>query len=337
VIDWLSGRITFDHEPLNGGKVFKVRPDGHIEWTSNCWTDVKGSHDENFRLRSYGSSIIEFSGNPAKWLQGHNLFGCDDLPAVLLGALTDVFSRVGVEHDAVALADACSVATLTRVDLTRSFKLQSREAVRSWIRSAAESAWLRHRGRGLLTKEGTLYFGKHSRRWSIKVYCKADELEAHQLPVKLRSRDRLVRWAEGQLRVEITLRSLQLRDEKLYAPLLWRDNTFARAFDSHLSTLEMSGQMKIPDEKFAQLPPRIRAAYQLWLDGNDLRRVYSRRTFYHYRRQLLRHGVDVALLRPRDPSRDRPDLRRVLTAVPSEVPAWAVGTSLYFEAVKKAA
>ena len=40
---------------------------------------VKGSHDSNITIRSHTDNTIEISGNPAKFLQGHNVFGTNDL------------------------------------------------------------------------------------------------------------------------------------------------------------------------------------------------------------------------------------------------------------------
>lgn len=337
MIDWLQGSLPFIHRPLCAGKVLKVSPAGELEWESECWTDAVGSHDQNFRLRSRHSSEIQFSFNPSKWLQGHNLFGCDDLPALLLESLSNVFMRVGIEHCPTELAASVRVATLTRVDITRSFSLPNREAVRSFIKAAEQSAYLRHRGRGQLTKESTLYFGHGSRRWSLKLYCKADEIEAHRLHAQLPHREDLLAWAENKLRVELTLRSLQLSELRLRAPLLWSDNSASKAFHTHLEGLDMAAQSKLPDAKLFELPKKLRTIYLLWLDGHDVRTVLSTRTFYRYRNLLLSQGVDIAMTRPRDPARDRPDLRRVLTAVPAEVPDWAKGTSLYFEPSKRAA
>ena len=40
---------------------------------------MTGSHDSSISIRSLTENTIEISGNPAKWLQGHNLFGSNDL------------------------------------------------------------------------------------------------------------------------------------------------------------------------------------------------------------------------------------------------------------------
>ena len=81
------------------------------------------------------------------------------------------------------------------------------------------------------------------------------------------------------------------------------------------------------------LPPRLLGVYQLWRDGHDLRGIYPRNTFYRYRRELLRSGIDIGVKQERsgsDMSNVIP-LRTVLHAYPVGVPQWAVGTPLFFE------
>ena len=83
MIDWVTMRVNCEHEGIIcNGSVVKVSKDNEIEWTSTSWLPVVGSHDSSIVIRSVTDSTIEISGNPAKWLQGHNLFGTNDLNAL---------------------------------------------------------------------------------------------------------------------------------------------------------------------------------------------------------------------------------------------------------------
>jgi II/X family phage/plasmid replication protein len=330
LIDWLSARLALPHSRLNGGRVVKITPEGSIEWESQCWLDVEGSFDSNCRVRSWGNTHLEFSGNPSKFLQGHNLFGSNDPGGLLYGCLRVVLRHLGVAVPDGVLRLAVLGAKLSRVDLTESYGLGSRDEVRSWLRAAEDAAYLRYRGRGTLTKEGTLYFGKHSRRWSLKMYCKGDELDAHSLPVELPCRVCLGSWAHDKLRVELTLRGLELRGVGLSECGLWGDNTGQELYLSYVAGLSLSEQMRVSASVQSGLPPRLRLAYQAWWDGHDLRVQMARRTFYRYRAALLPFGVDIGVKRRRDRSRDVVQLRRVLEAVPAGIPSWAHGTSLLY-------
>ena len=61
---------------------------------------------------------------------------------------------------------------LNRVDCTAMFDVGNTANALSWIRQAEMNATLSHRGRGQVTKGSTLYFGKSSRRSSVKFLCK---------------------------------------------------------------------------------------------------------------------------------------------------------------------
>ena len=63
-----------------------------------------------------------------------------------------------------------------------------------------------------------MYFGKNSRRWSLKFYGKYDEIfsksSGHEIPAEIIT-DELVSYAEVALRAEVCLRAIELKDRKL--------------------------------------------------------------------------------------------------------------------------
>lgn len=64
---------------------------------------------------------------------------------------------------------------LTRVDVNETWHLKDGKDVLAWIRAIGETAYMKHRGRGMFDKD-TLYFGKNSRRWALKCYFKGLEI-----------------------------------------------------------------------------------------------------------------------------------------------------------------
>lgn len=205
-------------DQIYGGRVASITPDGEIEWQVEKKQQVKGSYESNLSVKSIGRSLLYLDGNPAKWLQGHNLFGSDDLIGLVkavLHKLTPLLNLTPTEYE-MQLWNT-GLYELKRVDCTAMWGLPRRSDVRSWLRAAEFQSKSRH-GRPVMTG-GTLYFGKNSRRWSVKFYAKADELEAkqkgHQLPDEIFHRDKLNEWADNKLRGELTLRSIQLKEANL--------------------------------------------------------------------------------------------------------------------------
>lgn len=341
MIDWLTFRAPLaQSRPLNGGSVISTRIDPRtleetIEWESTKRLQVLGSHDSSIQIRSLPSdprSFIEITGNPAKLFQGHNVFGSDDLHGLCIAMYLHVCETLGlVPTDSDAQRIIAGDFELSRVDVTYSWCLGNRQRVQSALRALEATATLTHRGRGTLLKGNTLYFGKTSRRWSLKLYGKAQELEVHRLPDALASGP-LPQHAEGLLRGELTLRSLELKRRGLHLASCWQDNTPPEKHRSIMGRLNIAEATMLEPDTLQSLPARLVGAHQMWMDGHDLRAKFARPTFYRYRKELLAYGVDIATQQPaRRVATNVVPLKIVLHAQPVGVPDWAIDTPLYYE------
>lgn len=344
MIDWISMIAPLPHQvPIMGGQVLSISPDGELEWKTIKRKTLRGSHSAGLQVRTApneegSTSHIEVSGNPVKFFQGHNLWGTDDLVSLVVVTLEAVASALGVPVDDVTRkAWELGTIRLTRIDVTESFHLGSIAEVKAWIRAAEQTAHLSHRGRGQLCKGSTLYFGKNSRRWSIKLYAKGEEILAkgHEQDAIMHL-PAAIEWAKVTLRAELTLRSMELKRLGLGLVAAWLpvDGVPLRVapelLRNRLGDMTMTTTATLSAEVLATLRPALRTAVLAWEAGADLRQTLSRPTFYRYRKQLLPHGIDIATLMPKEVSNVIP-LYRVLEAKPAEVPAWAHGTPLYFE------
>ena len=168
MIDWVTMKIACDHVGIiSNGSVVKVSKDNEIEWTSLSWLPVAGSHDSNIVIRSLSDSQLEISGNPAKWLQGHNLFGTNDLNALCWTFFSKLctIEELSLTPSVEQIRDIKNgFFTVSRVDINETWLLANRFEVLSWIRSAEQKVRLKHRGTGQF-KGSTLYWGKGSKRW----------------------------------------------------------------------------------------------------------------------------------------------------------------------------
>lgn len=329
MIDWVTGVFFTDHDPekLNNGRVFSMNPDGEIEWHCEKVLSVEGSHSSNIQIKSATNGSIWFSGNPVKFLQGHNIFGTDDIK-YLLSKFFDALLKIeslglkptDVQYERVK----DGIVHLTRVDVNQSWLLNSKTDVLSWIRAAGNCARLKHRGSGQFAGD-TLYFGKNSRRWSVKCYSKG-----HELTVKGRglhadlAHPLLVEYAEKALRLELVMRSMHLKDCHLDLACNWTPETAKLLLVSTvLDNLEITDNMAIQDEILTQLPPRMRLLYQSWRNGDDLRSMFSKSGFYRYRAQMLKYGIDIAIIQETDSKSNVVPLIRYLEAIPAGIPVWA--------------
>jgi II/X family phage/plasmid replication protein len=335
VIDWLTLRIFGTDLRIDAGQVLSIDADGLIEWRSLKRLSVEGSHSSTVQVRTMPHDLsVEISGNPAKWFQGHNVFGSDDIAHLAREFARSVLARAGysIKAEAQDMIDR-GIIVLTRVDVTESWDFGSRLRALSAVQALSELSAFKHRGRGSMTDEGTVYWRKHSRRIASKAYAKGLELTKHKLPDELAQRDRIFAAADGLVRFEFTLRSMWLKDRGLDVLQNWgtKGVTPATLHTELMAGLNIS-DARMRETLLADLPPRLQAIYQAWADGHDVRAMFkSRATFYRYRAELLKLGVDLAIKQPREESNVVP-LRVVLTGKPFSVPDWARGTSAYFEA-----
>ena len=328
MIDWVTAVITCNHDPskLMSGMVMSFDNRGENEWTVNKTLTVEGSYSSTIQIKSHTDTQIWVSGNPTKFLQGHNIFGTDDL-SYLMGRFFDElckYDELGLmptDDQYEAIQDG--LYSLKRVDINQSWHLKNRSEVLAWIRAAGTCSRMRHRGAGQYTGD-TLYFGKNSRRWGVKCYSKGQEINAknHKLPDELQIPE-LIEWADKALRIELVMRSMQLKDMMLDQGSAWCSETAKVLLCSLvLDNLEISDNMALPDSVLDTLPTRLKGIYSLWVNGEDLRKSFSKTSFYRYRKQFLEYGIDIAILQEKERSNVIP-LIRYLEATPASIPAWA--------------
>lgn len=333
MIDWITCEIPCLHSPLNSGRIIKLNPSGEIDWESPSRTTVEGSYSDKVSVISHGhlmdgkATTLRISGNPSKFLQGHNVFGIDDLSRLMHLFTTDLFDRLDIhpresDIDAIIAGDY----TVSRIDINYGFRLKSRTDVLSWIRAAEHKAKTR-RSRSLRSGD-TIYFGKHSRRWTLKFYSKGEEIQVHKLPDELQKTP-IAKYADSILRAEICLRGMELRERNLHRATELTPEMVKKLFNEYMERLDMTGQQTLSDEIVTDLPRYLQATYLLWNTGADPKKSLTERTYYRHRSELLKYGVDINFLPDSITKMDNVvPLVRVLEAVPAEIPTWAYEQNL---------
>jgi II/X family phage/plasmid replication protein len=330
VIDWLTLRLAID-VPINAGHVASFTAEGTLEWHTPKRLQLEGSHSATVTVRRFPyDNTLEISGNPAKFLQGHNLFGSDDLPTLSRTFIRAVVARLGHELTAEeAHAIDAGLVIVTRIDTTQSWDFGTLPRALNAVRALSQHSHLSHRGKGSLIAEGTCIWGKGSRRWNGKAYSKGHEIKAHKLPHDIARRDELTAYAQGLLRVEFTVRSMELKRRGLDVLQNWSKTgvTPETLHAELMSQLNISEASFIDADQLEELPPRLQLVYNAWKDGKDLRAILPRPTFYRHRAALLAYGIDLALVQPARQDNVVP-LKVILVGQPASVPTWAHGTDL---------
>lgn len=351
MIDWLTftAPLSIGHR-LPTDRVQHLDVEGEVVQNWPKPLRARGSHDKTVSFRQQADDTVTIAGCPAKFLQGHNVWGCDQLPLVTARMYLAVLRALDLDpvaDDLRAVALGHDV-TLSRVDVTYSTPLASRAAVLDVLRRMEGSATLARRGRGQLVKGSTLYFNqqsdakKKSRRWKLKLYSKGNELAdrdpAHRLPVAILEGDHgkaLLEHADPLLRIELEMGSMELTRLGLRQASAWHDPTTPRRLHRrHLEKLNMPVQKLADDALLERLPNALRLVCAAHLAGEDTKRLCSKATWYRHRKALLAYGVDLATATPRKPLDDSKQgqplpLLDITPNYVEQVPDWARGTALY--------
>lgn len=345
MIDWITGKFRLDHfGQISKGRVLKLDDDGSVEWNSPCWRPLVGSHDSSLQVKTVevdhvrDGTVLQISGNPVKWFQGHNLFGSNNVHGLCMETISrvcDMLELHPTEDEKHSWHEGDY--TLSRIDINQMYSLGSRENVLTFIRDLEQTASTKI-GAGLF-KGTTLYFNGKSRRWQFKAYSKGQEINAkgHKLPAGL-SLTELASFADDKLRLEFKYMHLELDRLRLTKGRDWKTESvnIDRLHAKYLERISMNEQkLNVIEE---QLPKKLLSTYLIWKSGQDVRRRLSRNTFYRHRQELLEYGINISKNNPVEtavsnvvPLRPVRPFIHLRDLVPCEIPEWAKGTPLYFE------
>lgn len=351
MIDWVTCKIPFFFKgSLNDGQVINFTKDGEIKYLIDKKLNVEGSYSSNIQIRTEeldeNANTVEIflSGNPVKFLQGHNFFGTSDLLNLMYELILDLSCKLGApqpENTLKQIRDG--FYTITKIDINRMYSLINRAEVTSFLtfmasnsRTRSQSAVMKiEKIKGSIHKSPTVYLNKTSKRWSVKLYGKGQEAEL--------SRNRksggficppeLKKWLDDKIRIELTLHSNELKETGLDSASEWRNIEESDVFTNYVKRIQMASQKKIDNISDKIKSSSVRSTYTHWLNGVDTQKLLARNTFYRHRRALLEYDIDISILnlvKEETPSNVVP-LCKILELKPAEFPHWVSGTEFLFE------
>jgi II/X family phage/plasmid replication protein len=349
MIDWITARIPIKHKRIpNSGGFIKYDEDGSVVFDIENKLNVEGSSSSSIQVSSDDEAIF-FSGNPAKFLQGHNLTGIDNPHKLTRLLLLDLQKRGITDFDFFKLDDAVDNGDLFRIDINFSFALQNNFDVEIFLQTLHHKSKTRH---GKATQTGdTVYFGKHSKRWSIKFYNKYKELLTAKEQKKLKNMtaenyNLLMNSSKNIVRAELTLRSIELTELQFKKTIIkdsdlkkhiknnknyehsnfkklktWNNGDIAKKiFNNYMNKLEITGQMKLTDEVMLNLPMKLRATYLMWRDGYVLSPDINitKPTYYRHKKLLSAFGINISIPRDTETKANNTvvEFKKVLSAEP---------------------
>ena len=300
MIDYISILIKLPHQPLPAGKVLSLDADGEQEWCSPKSFQFSGSHESKMSFRSQGyidgkgrATELFVTGNPSKFLQGHNVFGHDNLHDLMMGVFRKINDETGFYFDLIPLLGALHSAVVSRIDYTRSIQFENRRQAETYISQLSLRA--HHRSGGSVLRGHSLYFNQSSRRWSIVVYAKGQELDKHRLHPDFKHRNFIYEQADNLVRVELRLKTLELKDcdcRKLYQ---LTPEKLTALYQERLERIQMNTIAELPTETISTMKPCFRSTYLMWKEGVNVQAMMKSPTFYRHASALRKLGVDISV------------------------------------------
>lgn len=334
MIDWLSVTVFLPHPPIPAGAILSVSSEGEQEWVTPRKTKIRGSFESSALVRSQGAldsngnaTELYIDVNPSKFLQGHNIFGSSCAIDLLSAVVSSITSSLGF------CSSFCDISRskVHRIDITHSFAFDTLVDVHQYISSLGLKTHSRM-GRPVM-RGHTVYFGKHSRRWSFKAYAKGDEIKKHKLPDNIPCRDLLITEAQNLVRCELTLRSQELKRAGYEKISDFTKEALQHLYVSYLERIDMTKNLKLPTDVIQSLKRAYRGTYFIWQNGICPRSMMSEPTFYRHRSYLMRYGVDIAIPLETDHTADVIPLKRLITGKPHAIPDWAYENGLVYQAM----
>ena len=314
MIDWLKIEIFCQHKyPISGDKIITVDPDGEVKWQMERALGVVGSFDTRIQVKTLGSPIrpvptlhnchsLTIEGNFVKFFQGHNIDGTGDIHALTHRMIEHLVTikDLGLTPSAYDRKTwSEGIIKIKRVDVTESWDMGSNEAVDAWLKGTQVNAQVSYKGRSVY-EQGTVYFGKRSKHWSLKFYNKAREMTAsgHKLPLELHEMG-LVSRVQGILRGELVFRHRKLEALDLNYLRQWGPRSGIDLYNEYIEKMKLGTRIRVPDDELANMTRSLRTAYTLWRNGEDVTAHYSRAQMYRLKKGLLEYGIDLTAPRPK--------------------------------------
>ena len=150
--DWFSGFVNLDISTFHDGRIMYLKNDGSIEYEINKPLSVLGSYDDKVIVKSslipaspdWSLDIVQdeiwrvyISGNPTKFLQGHNVYGHPDILSIIHDFVKQVLIRLQVDIFTINRVLKDNIL-ITRLDITSSYVMDSPSDVKLWLRSASQ-------------------------------------------------------------------------------------------------------------------------------------------------------------------------------------------------------
>ncbi|MDP1871202.1 MAG: phage/plasmid replication protein, II/X family [Gallionella sp.] len=302
--DYIDSIIEFPHNPFGNPITYVNRETGEMK-NYNQKLDLKNG-TTSIRVKSLrDGQAVRISGNPLSFLQQHNLWGCDDLMALVGEVFKVVTSMLNIKVDKLTAQKVEEGEyELSRVDCAFNFRMPDADMVKKAVREIGW-CWFEQNKMVSIYPDQTAYLNQHSASWSLKFYDKNKQMISTRM--KYPCKEQLLKYSLKLVRAELTLRGPKLRECELNRGSDWSDATLSkRLLIEAINESELAGEVKlhlVPKE-IELLSAAMKRTYFAWINGNSIKALYGQATYYRHVAEFKSLGIDLRF----PPRKDRVEL-----------------------------
>ena len=316
MIDLFDITISINHRPFGKKRISEP------EYSDQSFIDYYG---KNVYLHEYGYPISVVSLNdgtaigircsPLKALQGHNVFGTNNVCGLVQSLIRAALDRLNIHYTPKQLESWCAGNfEINELDITHRFRITPGVSVKGicthMLRSSSTDLspqWIKP-GIGV-----RLYPPQSSTHWLF--YDKKQELQDKRRKAERHLKavigdqfenvwSELIDTAGRSVRAELKLSKAYLKRHHLDRGSAWTVEKALALYFSELDQLRLGAldELPLPENSVRHIRTRtLKQTFALWAYGADLRDLLARSTLNSHRSQILRL-VDIDIFRD-DPRR----------------------------------
>jgi len=305
-------------------------PDGEVLQTRTNRKSMPAVEDGpplHFRYKSHPDSStgeLFIQGSPYAHIYGQNVWTSDSVRNATIPIIKQICKFLDAPiNQTVEKKLTAGQIKLHRIDLAVNFRFDSENQVGSAIMQL-KHLLASQRCQSHLHERYVALAPKGSKNYMISAYAKGSQMRVNR-DLNADIRQRLVRACAPLLRIEVRLRSAELRKLGLSYVSDWTRETAKEVFKKYFHRLPLEGISfgPISDEDFENIDDRMRPVLALHKLGVDWRLVYSEATRTRHKAYFRQRGVNLDC--PNQLAGDTP-LAEVLSrkGAISQTPTWLV-------------
>lgn len=298
-IDFLDVEIEINHDPEKLSSCYQIFSNSNYNFD-----DSKISYSAKKIYSEFGSVIkvktfslkdelhpkLKMSGNFYKWLNGHNVTGCNSLEDLIIQVVVKLES-MGLVKPTKEQLETIRLGhfRIYKVDVKKDIIFESKQNAKQYLSHLNKYAICKYKKKAIF--ENGVYFNMTSKRWSICCYYKGKEVEDNSH--KSKTSTELKALADLMIRQEIRIYSKQLSEWDMMFGHQWLDLNYIDNFFSKILNQIYIPEIILKDSNNNIKDNHDRQFYNCLING-DIQESYSKSTINRKRKIFLdKYNIDI--------------------------------------------